>query len=78
MVEQSQLEHRLLSAPAVINGYLVVGDSEGYLHWLDPYSGDFVAQQETDGSGIAVPPLRMSDGYLVITRDGRINKMQMP
>lgn len=74
----SQLEHRLLSAPAVINGYLVVGDSEGYLHWIDPYSGDFVAQQETDGSGIAVPPVRMSDGYLVITRDGRINKMQMP
>ncbi|WEM41750.1 outer membrane protein assembly factor BamB [Photobacterium sp. DA100] len=74
----SQLEHRLLSAPAVINGYLVVGDSEGYLHWLDPYSGDFVAQQETDGSGIAVPPVRMSDGYLVITRNGRINKMQMP
>ncbi|KHT65050.1 membrane biogenesis protein [Photobacterium gaetbulicola] len=74
----NQLEHRLLSAPAVINGYLVVGDSEGYLHWLDPYSGDFVAQQETDGSGIAVPPVRMSDGYLVITRNGRINKMQMP
>ena len=74
----SQLEHRLLSAPAVINGYLVVGDSEGYLHWIDPYSGDFVAQQETDDSGIAVPPVRMSDGYLVITRDGRINKMQMP
>ncbi|AJR09707.1 outer membrane protein assembly factor BamB [Photobacterium gaetbulicola] len=74
----NQLEYRLLSAPAVINGYLVVGDSEGYLHWLDPYSGDFVAQQETDGSGIAVPPVRMSDGYLVITRNGRINKMQMP
>ncbi|MGF1725077.1 outer membrane protein assembly factor BamB [Photobacterium nomapromontoriensis] len=72
------LEHRLLSAPAIIDGYLVVGDSEGYLHWLDPVSGDFVAQQEVGGDGIAVPPLEMLDGYLVITRDGRINKMQMP
>ncbi|MGF1699230.1 outer membrane protein assembly factor BamB [Photobacterium makurazakiensis] len=74
----NDLEYRLLSAPTIVGGYVVVGDSEGFLHWLDPYTGDFVAQQETDGSGIAVPPLRMSDGYLVITRDGRINKMQMP
>lgn len=72
------LEYRLLSAPTIIDGYLVVGDSEGYLHWLDPVSGDFVAQQEVDGGGIAVPPLVLNDGYLVITRDGRINKMQMP
>ncbi|MGR2768183.1 outer membrane protein assembly factor BamB [Photobacterium ganghwense] len=72
------LEYRLLSAPTVINGYLVVGDSEGYLHWLDRYTGDFVAQQKTDGSGIAVPPLVLPDGYLVMTRDGRIYKMQMP
>ncbi|PSW19664.1 outer membrane protein assembly factor BamB [Photobacterium sanctipauli] len=74
----NDLEYRLLSAPSIIDGYVVVGDSEGFLHWLDPYTGDFVAQQATDGSGIAVPPMRMSDGYLVITRDGSINKMQMP
>ncbi|ELR65247.1 Outer membrane protein YfgL [Photobacterium marinum] len=77
--QNQSLEYRLLSAPSVLNGYVVVGDSEGYLHWLDPYTGDFVAQQETDGSGIAVPPVLLNDGgYLVVTRDGRINKMQMP
>ncbi len=72
------LEHRLLSAPSVINGYVVLGDSEGYLHWLDPDTGDFVAQQATDGSGITIPPQPLNDGYLVVTRDGRINKMQIP
>lgn len=76
--QNQQLEYRLLSAPSVINGYVVLGDSEGYLHWLDPVSGEFVAQQQTDGSGIAVPPQPLGDGYLVVTRDGRINKMQMP
>ncbi|MGR5148829.1 outer membrane protein assembly factor BamB [Photobacterium alginatilyticum] len=76
--QNQSLEHRLLSAPSVINGYVVLGDSEGYLHWLDPVSGDFVAQQETDGSGIAIPPQPLNDGYLLVTRDGRINKMQMP
>ncbi|GHA46615.1 outer membrane protein assembly factor BamB [Photobacterium aphoticum] len=72
------LEYRRLSAPTIINGYVVVGDDEGYLHWLDPYSGDFVAQQEIGGGGIAVPPLVAGDGYVVVTRDGSINKMQMP
>ncbi|MEJ2764282.1 outer membrane protein assembly factor BamB [Photobacterium sp. MCCC 1A19761] len=76
--QNPDLEYRLLSAPALINGYVVLGDSEGYLHWLDPMSGEFVAQQQTDGSGIAVPPVALEDGYLVITRDGRMNKMQMP
>ncbi|EAS44400.1 outer membrane protein assembly factor BamB [Photobacterium profundum] len=76
--QNKDLEYRLLSAPAVISGYLVLGDSEGYLHWLDPYTGEFVAQQATDGSGFAIPPIALDDGYLVVTRDGKINKMQMP
>lgn len=32
---QSDLLHRLLTAPALYNGSLVVGDSEGYMHWID-------------------------------------------
>lgn len=76
--QNPDLEYRLLSAPSVVNGYVVLGDSEGYLHWLDPYTGEFVAQQQLDDSGIAVSPVPLEDGYLVITREGRMNKMQMP
>ncbi len=32
---QSDLLHRLLTSPVLYNGNLVVGDSEGYLHWID-------------------------------------------
>ncbi len=32
---QSDLLHRLLTAPALYNGNLVVGDSEGYMHWVN-------------------------------------------
>ncbi|WP_428772263.1 outer membrane protein assembly factor BamB [Vibrio sp.] len=70
-----QLEHRLLTAPAIVKGYLVVGDSEGYLHWLSRSSGEFVAQQKVDDSGFAVPPLALPDGYLTITRSGLVNKL---
>ncbi|UTM56626.1 outer membrane protein assembly factor BamB [Photobacterium sp. CCB-ST2H9] len=76
--QNTDLAHRILSAPSVINGKLVVGDSLGYLHWLDPRSGEFVAQQQTDGSGISVPPLALADGYLVVTREGKLSKMHLP
>ncbi|WP_158006722.1 PQQ-binding-like beta-propeller repeat protein, partial [Vibrio ordalii] len=70
-----QLEHRLLTAPAIINGYLVLGDSEGYLHWIDRSSGEFVAQQLVDKSGFAVSPLAVDDGYVSMTRNGNVKKL---
>lgn len=70
-----QLQHRLLTAPKIIDDYIVVGDSEGYLHWLDRDSGEFVAQQLINSSGFAVGPLVLDDSYLVVTRDGKIKKL---
>jgi len=71
----NKLENRLLTSPVIINGYLVVGDSEGYLHWLDRSTGEFVAQQFVDKSGFAVAPIALSDGYLVVTRNGDVKKL---
>lgn len=76
--KNASLEYRLLTAPTVIDNYIVVGDSEGYLHWLDPFSGDFVAQQKLDDSGIAVAPIALDDGYLTMTRNGKLKKFQTP
>lgn len=72
-----QLENRLLTAPALINGYLVFGDAEGYLHWLDTDTGEFVAQQLINDSGFAVGPIEVNDGYLITTRDGKIRKLKI-
>ncbi len=74
--QNNDLEYRQLTAPVAISGYVVVGDAEGYLHWMDPNSGEFVAQQKLDSSGIAVAPVKVDDGYVVITRDGTISKKQ--
>ena len=73
--ENSLLEHRQLTAPVVIGNYLVVGDSLGYLHWMDRSSGDFVAQQYVDDSGFAVGPTMLSDGYVLTTRNGDVKKL---
>lgn len=70
-----RLENRLLTAPAIIDGYIVVGDSEGYLHWVDKESGEFVAQQFIDESGFAVGPIELDDGYVITTRSGSVRKL---
>ena len=73
--ENSLLEHRQLTAPVVIGNYVVVGDTLGYLHWIDRSTGDFVAQQHVDDSGFAVGPTLLSDGYVLTTRNGDVKKL---
>lgn len=75
--QNSQLSYRQLTAPVLLGDYLVVGDSLGYLHWLDKSRGDFVSQQLIDKSGFAVGPVPMADGYLLITRDGEVRKQTL-
>lgn len=69
---QSDLLHRLLTAPALYNGSLVVGDSEGYMHWINTEDGRFVAQQKVDSSGFLTEPV-VADGKLLIqAKDGTL------
>ena len=69
---QSDLLHRLLTAPALYNGSLVVGDSEGYMHWVNPEDGRFEAQQKVDSSGFLTEPV-IADGKLLIqAKDGTV------
>ncbi|PHM73587.1 outer membrane protein assembly factor BamB [Xenorhabdus kozodoii] len=69
---QNSLSHRNLTAPEMYNGYLVVGDSEGYLHWLNMADGKFVAQNKVDGSGLLSRPVVASDKLMVQAKDGTV------
>ncbi|GLR07232.1 outer membrane protein assembly factor BamB [Vibrio hyugaensis] len=73
--ENSKLEYRQLTAPVLVDNYLVVGDTLGYLHWMDRSTGEFVAQQFVDDSGFAVGPTLLSDGYVITTRNGDVKKL---
>lgn len=44
MWKQEALHQRSLSAPAQQGNYIIVGDFEGYLHWLDMEDGHLVAR----------------------------------
>ncbi|ENU1228244.1 MULTISPECIES: outer membrane protein assembly factor BamB [Providencia] len=69
---QEDLLNRGLSAPEMYNGYLVVGDKEGYLHWLDMNTGGFVAQNKLNSSGIHSRPVVASDKLMVQTKNGTV------
>lgn len=44
MWRQTALSHRNLSAPVLQGNYLLLGDYEGYLHWLSKDEGNLVAR----------------------------------
>lgn len=69
---QSDLLHRNLTAPVLYNGYLVVGDAEGYLHWINTTDGRFVAQQKVDSSGFLSAPIVAGDKLLIQARGGKV------
>ena len=69
---QSDLLHRLLTAPALYNGSLVVGDSEGYMHWIDPDNGRFVAQQKVDSSGFLTDQPIIEVKLVIQAKDGTL------
>lgn len=68
--KQSELTGRRLSAPAAIDDYVVVGDFEGYLHWLDRDSGKIVGRIQVDDDSISVTPLARGGTVYALTQGG--------
>lgn len=69
---QSDLLHRNLTPPALFNGYLIVGDSEGYVHWINTTDGRFVAQQKLDSDGFQSEPVVASDKLIIQAKTGKV------
>jgi outer membrane protein assembly factor BamB len=73
--KQEALGYRWLSSPAVQGGYAVVGDLEGYLHWMKSDTGAIVARERIGGhkDAIRATPQVSSDGILVaVTTKGKL------
>lgn len=74
----TQLSYRNLTAPVTFGDYVVVGDGEGYLYWLDDASGRIVAMQELDSDGLYVAPVADGDILYVQTRSGDLVALKRP
>ncbi len=70
--KQDQLKFRWLGAPAVQGNFAVIGDSEGYVHWLTLDEGKFAARERLGRDAILAAPLVNGDTVYVGDVDGHI------
>jgi len=71
--KQSKLANRNVSGPLALGRYVVVGDLQGYVHFLSREDGSFAARIATDGSAIGAPPVALNSNSLVVqTRNGGV------
>ncbi len=75
--KNDQLFMRQVSAPYVMEKYVVVGDFEGYIHVLSREDGSMLARIKTDGSPILFAPVTLGKGMLLQTRDGGVYSIEI-
>lgn len=75
---QPALNGWYLTGPVAFGDYLVTGDQEGNLHWLDKTTGDLVSRSSFDSSGFYVDPIAVGENLVVITRDGEVSLVELP
>ncbi len=74
--KQEKLRGRNLSAPAYINGYVVVGDYQGYLHWLSAEDGRFVARYRVGSDAVTARGIPGAQALYVLNQGGSLAALQ--
>ena len=70
---QDKLAGRGLTRPLAFGRFVLVGDYQGYVHFLSREDGSLVARSATDGSAIAAGPVALDlTSFLVQTRNGGV------
>jgi outer membrane protein assembly factor BamB len=70
--KQTDLHQRRLSMPVVYGDYVVVGDFEGYLHWLSITDGRLLGRIEVTDEPIVAQPVVVDDIVYVYASDGTL------
>ncbi|MBW8190861.1 outer membrane protein assembly factor BamB [Neiella marina] len=73
-----EMENRQITTPAFVGRYVVVGDFEGYLHWLDGNTGQFVARMNVDSDGFYSNPVVDGDVIYIQARGGYVYAIKTP
>ncbi len=63
---------RDLGEPTAVGRLLVMGDKQGYLHFLDQASGNSIARTRVDSSAISAAPIVANGMIIVQTRSGSL------
>ena len=69
---QNALRLRDVTAPTAFGNTVVVGDFEGFVHWIDPGDGSFLARERASSSRITSAPLVVGRNMIVQSEDGTV------
>lgn len=69
---QEALLHRGVTGPALADGMVVVGDREGYLHWLSAEDGRLLARLRPVSGALTGAPRTDGERLYVQGRDGKL------
>ncbi|MBB3228624.1 outer membrane protein assembly factor BamB [Luteibacter sp. Sphag1AF] len=70
--KQDGLKYRWLTGPAVQGSYAVVGDMEGYVHWVNTTDGSLAGRERLSKKPIRAQPLVVGDTVYVEDVEGHI------
>ncbi|MDX1698751.1 MAG: outer membrane protein assembly factor BamB [Thiohalobacterales bacterium] len=70
--KHDQLENRQLTRPGLMGNFVVVGDFEGYLHWISLSDGNVAAREKVGGDGFVTGPLVVGNRMFALTRKGKL------
>lgn len=76
--ENSDLLYRSVTAPANNGDYIIVGDFEGYLHWLNKSTGEISARIHLDNYGISQAPIVTDNDIIATSRYGYMHVFNNP
>lgn len=70
--EQENLHARAITAPGVVGDHIVVGDLEGYLHWVNKHTGRFSARTRLCDEPVIAKPIVVGKVAYTYCSDGRL------
>lgn len=74
--KQKELHQRKLTAPTVYENYVVVGDFEGYVHWLSTSDGRQLGRIKVADSAIDAKPIVVNNTIYIYATDGTLAALQ--
>lgn len=75
--KQKDLHQRKLTAPMAYQSYVVVGDFEGYVHWLSSSDGRELGRIQISDSAIDAKPVMFDGTVYVYAKDGTLAALRV-
>jgi len=74
--EQKDFLYRFVSPPTIFNNWVIVGDYDGYVHFLSLNDGSPMARIHVSSAGIRAQPLIYGNTIIVTSNNGKILALQ--